>query len=87
MIRPCDQFGPWAVDLDHAEQRARLRAMRALARVHCGPRGADLCRLLAPRPTRRPWSQRWRPLIAFHRTIAGICWRPTAPSPVQPKEP
>lgn len=47
MIRPCDQFGPWAVDLDHAEQLARLRAMRALARVHCGPRGADLCRLLA----------------------------------------
>lgn len=47
MIRPCDQFGPWAVDLDHAEQRARLRVMRALARVHCGPRGADLCRLLA----------------------------------------
>lgn len=47
MIRPCDQFGPWAAGLDAAEQRARLRAMRALARVHCGPRGADLVRLLA----------------------------------------
>ena len=47
MIRPCDQFGPWAANLDHAEQRARLRAMRALARVHCGPRGTDLVRLLA----------------------------------------
>ena len=47
MIRPCDQFGPWAADLDAAEQRARLRAMRALARVHCGPRAADLVRLLA----------------------------------------
>ncbi|MGH1592384.1 hypothetical protein ACRBEV_33235 (plasmid) [Methylobacterium phyllosphaerae] len=47
MIRPCDQFGPWAANLDTAERRARLRAMRALARVHCGPRAADLCRLLA----------------------------------------
>lgn len=51
MIRPCDQFGPWAPNLDMAEQRARLRAMRALARVHCGPRGADLARLLAQAET------------------------------------
>jgi hypothetical protein len=51
MIRPCDQFGPWAMGLDAAEQRARLRAMRALARVLCGPRGADLCRLLAQAET------------------------------------
>lgn len=51
MIRPCDQFGPWAAGLDVAELRARLRAMRALARVHCGPRGADLVRLLAQAET------------------------------------
>ncbi len=51
MIRPCDQFGPWAAGLDPAEQRARLRAMRALARVHCGPRAADLVRLLAQAET------------------------------------
>ena len=51
MIRPCDQFGPWAPDLDTAERRARLRAMQALARVHCGPRGADLVRLLAQAET------------------------------------
>nr|WP_042673953.1 hypothetical protein [Methylobacterium sp. B34] len=47
MIRPCDQFGPWADGLDAAEQRARLRAMRALARVQCGPRGAEFCHWLA----------------------------------------
>ena len=51
MIRPCDQFGPWAANLDHAEQRARLRAMRALARVHCGPRSTDLVHLLAQAET------------------------------------
>lgn len=51
MIRPCDQFGPWAAGLDATEQRARLRAMRALARVHCGPRDADLVRLLAQAET------------------------------------
>lgn len=47
MIPPRDQFGPWACGIDMAERRARLRAMRALARVHCGPRAADLVRLLA----------------------------------------
>ena len=51
MIAPADQFGPWAAGLDPAEQRARLRAMRALARVHCGPRAADLVRLLAQAET------------------------------------
>ncbi|MBE7203344.1 MAG: hypothetical protein INR70_36875 [Parafilimonas terrae] len=51
MIRPCDQFGPWAAGLDAAERRARLRAMRALVRVHCGPRAADLVRLLAQAET------------------------------------
>jgi hypothetical protein len=47
VIRPRDQFGPWVPDLDRAELRARLRAMRALARVLCGPRATDLVRLLA----------------------------------------
>lgn len=47
MIPARDQFGPWVPSLDGAERRARLRAMRALARVHCGPRAADLVRLLA----------------------------------------
>ncbi|MCJ2023936.1 hypothetical protein [Methylobacterium sp. J-067] len=47
MIAPSDRFGPWASGLDAAERKARLRAMRALARVHCGPRAADLVRLLA----------------------------------------
>ena len=47
MIPPRDQFGPWASGIDTAERRARLRAMRALARVYCGPRAADLVRLLA----------------------------------------
>ena len=51
MIRPSDQFGPWAPGLDPAELRARLRAMRALARVLCGPRASDLCRLLAKAET------------------------------------
>lgn len=47
MIPPRDRFGPWAPGLDAPELRARLRAMRALARVHCGPRAADLVRQLA----------------------------------------
>ena len=28
-------WGPWSTDIDGAERRARLRAMRALALVHC----------------------------------------------------
>lgn len=46
MIPARDRWGPFAEGLDHAEQRARLRSLRALARVHCGPRASDLCRLL-----------------------------------------
>ena len=47
MIPAADRWGPFAANLEPAERLARLRAFRALARVYCGPRGADLCRLLA----------------------------------------
>lgn len=47
MIRPCDQFGPWAAGLDTAERRARLRSLRQTARLLIGPRGAEFCHLLA----------------------------------------
>lgn len=51
MIFSGDQWGPFAEGLDPAEQRARLRSLRALARVYCGPRAADLCSLLAQAET------------------------------------
>jgi hypothetical protein len=47
MIPPGDRWGPFADGIEAAEQRARLRGLRALARILCGPRAADLCRLLA----------------------------------------
>ncbi|MDP4026328.1 hypothetical protein Q8W71_27265 [Methylobacterium sp. NEAU 140] len=47
MIAPADRWGPFALDLEHAEQRARLRSLRQTARLLTGPRAADLCRLLA----------------------------------------
>jgi hypothetical protein len=45
-IPKSDHWGPFAPDLDPAELRARLRAMRALTRVLTGPRGAELSGLL-----------------------------------------
>jgi hypothetical protein len=39
---PADQFGPWALDLGPIELRVRLLI---------GPRGTDLCRLLAQTET------------------------------------
>lgn len=39
MIAPADAFGPWAPGLDRVERVARLRAMRAIARLCLGPRG------------------------------------------------
>jgi hypothetical protein len=39
---PADEFGPWARDLDPAERLARLRSMRAIVRLSCGPRGEAL---------------------------------------------
>lgn len=46
-----DQWGPFAEGLDPAERRARLRSLRALARVYAGPRAADVCRFLAQAET------------------------------------
>lgn len=51
MIPPGDQWGPFAPGIDQAERRARLRSLRALSRVFCGPRAADLYRLLAEAET------------------------------------
>ncbi|MCJ2065745.1 hypothetical protein MKK63_24015 [Methylobacterium sp. J-088] len=51
MIAPANQFGPWSLGIDAAEQRARLRALRQTARLLVGPRAADLCRLLAQAET------------------------------------
>ncbi len=41
-LRPPDRFGPWADNLTEAERTARLRAMRAIVRLVCGPRGLAL---------------------------------------------
>ncbi|MBE7197747.1 MAG: hypothetical protein INR70_08095 [Parafilimonas terrae] len=51
MIPASDAWGPFAVDLDPAERRARLRALRQTARLLIGPRGSDLCRWLAQAET------------------------------------
>ena len=51
MMAGADRWGPFADGLDPAEQRARLRALRQTARLLIGPRGADLCRLLAQAET------------------------------------
>lgn len=51
MIPTGDRWGPFAEGLDAAEQRARLRSLRAISRLFCGPRAADLCRLLAEAET------------------------------------
>jgi hypothetical protein len=45
-LAPSRRFGPWAADLDRGERVARLRSLRALARVLAGPRAAELCELL-----------------------------------------
>lgn len=51
VIRGADAWGPFAPNLDAAELRARLRALRQTTRLLIGPRGADLCRLLAQAET------------------------------------
>lgn len=51
MIAPCDAWGPFAPNIDLAEQRARLRSLRALTKVYAGPRAVDACRLLAQAET------------------------------------
>lgn len=51
MIPAGDQWGPWAPGTPEAERRARLRSLRALARVYAGPRALTLCRFLAQAET------------------------------------
>ncbi|MCJ2097995.1 hypothetical protein [Methylobacterium sp. E-046] len=51
MMTAADRWGPFSQGLDPAEQRARLRALRQTARLLIGPRGTNLCRLLAEAET------------------------------------
>ena len=46
MIASRDRFGPFADGLDPAERLARLRSMRAITNLCCGPRGEALARAL-----------------------------------------
>lgn len=45
-LAPLRRFGPWAAGLDPGERLARLRSLRALARVLAGPRASGLVELL-----------------------------------------
>ncbi|WP_244424902.1 hypothetical protein [Methylobacterium nodulans] len=38
-----DRFGPWANGISEPERTARLRCLRALTHLICGPRGWTLC--------------------------------------------
>lgn len=42
MIPALDQWGPFRPDIDPAERLARLRSLRAITRLCCGPRGERL---------------------------------------------
>lgn len=46
VIAPGDQWGPFASGLDPAERLARLRCLRAIVHLVCGPRGAAAERVL-----------------------------------------
>lgn len=46
MIATRDAWGPFRLDLDEAERRARLRCLRAIVHLSTGPRGAHLAALL-----------------------------------------
>ncbi len=46
-LPPNDRYGPWADGISAAEQRARLRALRVLVHLYCGPRGRWVCDRLA----------------------------------------
>lgn len=39
MIAPADAWKPFDPRIDQAEQRARLRCLRAIVHLSCGPRG------------------------------------------------
>lgn len=45
-MEPSRSYGPWAPGLDQAELRARLRSLRAIARIVAGPRADSLGTLL-----------------------------------------
>lgn len=38
-MKPANTWGPFALDIDPCERRARLRSLRAVARMRLGPRG------------------------------------------------
>lgn len=46
MIPTSWQFGPFARGLATTERVARLRAMRTIVQLHCGPRGQAAARAL-----------------------------------------
>lgn len=46
MLEAIDRWGPWRDGIDPSERTARLRGLRATARLLAGPRAAPLCRLL-----------------------------------------
>lgn len=46
MIAPADAWGPFASNIEPGERIARLRCLRAIAHLCCGPRGAELVSLL-----------------------------------------
>lgn len=46
-MKPSDEFGPWAPNLDSCERRARCRTLRAVARLLAGQRADALCDALA----------------------------------------
>ncbi|WP_155935294.1 hypothetical protein [Methylobacterium sp. 10] len=45
-MSPADQWGPFALDLDPCEYRARLRTLRTIASMRLGPRGTGLTKIL-----------------------------------------
>lgn len=47
MIPSSWRFGPFAGGLAHVERVARLRSLRTVVQMHCGPRGDLAARALA----------------------------------------
>lgn len=46
MIPASSAFGPWRPDIEPAERLARLRSLRAITRLHLGPRGTAFAEAL-----------------------------------------
>jgi hypothetical protein len=85
-----DGFGPWADGFDGAERLARLRAMRALAFVFCGPahpltmalleaEADDAAAIAALDHLDALPALRRRRLLAAYAALSAPCWqvRPT----------